>query len=214
MTNTTNLNELAVAAKTNEGALWEIKAHFMPFIERMAADNWYKMNNEVDFINDANRRIEYAVRSYDPNKGNFENRVNTLIEQGVRHYCGKRGTKRKVLTSMDAIEDASNATFAADDVEKDDDKKSSKRQHAIIAADDVEATVIDSVQEIELINKYSETEMDEIILGIILGTKDVLNQSELTRQLAEKTGRSFDSARGAVRGFLKRKRQQVKRNAA
>ncbi|WP_255451545.1 hypothetical protein [Bacillus sp. AY1-10] len=85
------LNAAAIEAKTNETVLWEIKAYYMPLIERLAFENWYKMNNETHFIDDCYRKIKYAVRSFDIDKGNFDNRVKMLIHQSVRQYCGNRG---------------------------------------------------------------------------------------------------------------------------
>lgn len=40
-----------------------------PLIERLAFENWYKMNNEVKFIDDCYREIEYVVRPFDIEKG-------------------------------------------------------------------------------------------------------------------------------------------------
>ncbi|MGG0275721.1 hypothetical protein [Bacillus rhizoplanae] len=64
------LNAAAIEAKTNDAKMWEIKAHYMPLIERLAYDNWYKMNS---------------------------GRVYVLLQQSVRQYCGNRGKLRKVL---------------------------------------------------------------------------------------------------------------------
>lgn len=205
----TNLNQLAVAAKESEIALWEIKAHFMPLIERLTSDNWHKMNNEVNFMDDCYRRIEYAVRSYDPIKGAFEGRVQSLLQQGVRQYCGNRGGKRKILDSMEylvertvksATKEGSPDQLTGFDVESEERS--------------VEDQVVDNITSEELAQKYSENEMDKLILEIIFNADEAINQSEITRKLAEKTGRTFDSARGAVRSFIKRKKAQVNTNAA
>ncbi|MEH6892636.1 hypothetical protein V7024_23850 [Bacillus sp. JJ864] len=179
------LNAAAVEAKRNETALWEIKAHYMPLIERLAFENWYKMNNETHFIDDCNRKIEYAVRTFNIHKGNFDRRVRVLINQSVRQYCGKRGKRRKVLQligeNLDALQIIDNTVS-------------------------VEVEAMDAVVKEELYEKYCDKEADKLIMRIVLDEDHVENASEIARQLAKRTGRTFHSARGAVRSFIKRKR--------
>ncbi|WP_349916919.1 hypothetical protein [Bacillus cereus] len=75
------LNALANEAKTDNTKMWEVKAHYMGYIERLAHDNWYKMHNEVEFIDDCNRKLEYAVRSFKEELGDFSGRV--------MYYCSR-----------------------------------------------------------------------------------------------------------------------------
>ncbi|EOP64642.1 MULTISPECIES: hypothetical protein [Bacillus cereus group] len=65
--------------------------------QKRAERNRAKMNNEADFIEYCYRRIEYAVRSYNIEQGDFDNRVYVLLQQGLRHYCKNRGGKRALL---------------------------------------------------------------------------------------------------------------------
>ncbi|MGG5792780.1 hypothetical protein [Bacillus nitratireducens] len=179
------LNAAAIEAKTSETVLWEIKVYYMPLIERLAFENWYKMNNETNFIDDCYRKIEYAVRSFDIDKGNFDNRVKALIYQSVRQYCGNRGRKRKVLQlvgeELDAID-------------------------RIDMNIDVEEKALGAIVREEIYEKHCDRETDKLIMDIVLDTHHVENKSEIARRLAQKTGRTFNSARGAVRSFLRRKR--------
>ncbi|ENQ3105443.1 hypothetical protein ACEOWJ_001421 [Bacillus cereus] len=179
------LNAAAIEAKTDEAVMWEIKTYYIPLIERLAFENWYKMNNETHFIDDCNRKIDYAIRTFNIHKGNFDRRVRWLLNQSVRQYCGNRGKQRKVLQligeELDALKILDNTV-------------------------NVEEEAIKAVIKEEM---YANCDrgIDAQILDIIFDKKDhVENQSEITRKLAEKTGRSFDSARGAVRSFAKRKR--------
>ncbi|QCY65035.1 hypothetical protein [Bacillus thuringiensis] len=204
MTNTTTLNELAVAAKVDEGAMWEVKAYFMSFIEGLAKENWYKMNNEASFIDDAYRRIEYAVRTYNPKLGEFKNRAYTIIRQGVKEHCGKRGGKRKSLSSMEELVDRQARTVGGNKY-----NPTELNRFDVEAKIDIEEEVLNKIEGEELTNKYAENETDTMIIEIILGMTGKFSQSEATRMLAEKTGRTFNSARGAVRSFMKRKKAQV-----
>ncbi|WP_020062801.1 hypothetical protein [Bacillus sp. 123MFChir2] len=179
------LNAAAIEAKRNETALWEIKAHYMPLIERLAFENWFKMNNETHFIDDCYRKIEYSIRTFDIHKGNFDRRVRVLINQSVKQYCGNRGKKRKVLQligeDLDALQIIDNTV-------------------------NVEGAAIYAVIKEELYAKYCDREVDKIIMRIVLDEDHVENKSEIARRLAKRTGRTFHSARGAVRSFIKRKR--------
>ncbi|AWC30025.1 hypothetical protein [Bacillus cytotoxicus] len=177
------LNAAAIEAKTSETVLWEIEAYYMPLIERLAFENWYKMNNETHFIDDCYRKIRYAVKSFDINKGNFDNRVKTLIYQSLRQYCGDRGSRRRVLELL-----GEGIIFSENDINVS-----------------VEEKAINTVLEEELYERYCDRKTDTLIVDIILKEDQVENKSEIARRLAVKTGRSFDSARGAVRSSLKRK---------
>ncbi|HDR3903095.1 TPA: hypothetical protein QCO88_005797 [Bacillus cereus] len=179
------LNALANAAKTDNAKVWEVKAHYMGYIERLTHDNWYKMNNEADFIEDCYRRIEYAVRSFNEERGDFSGRVYALLQQGLRHYCGNRGEKRKALQLV------------------------GKELNAIDRIDtaiDVEGEALGAAVKEELYEKYCERDIDKLIVDIVLHSDHVENKSDVTRILAKKTGRTFNSARGAVRSLVRRKR--------
>lgn len=179
------LNAAAIEAKTSETVLWEIKAYYIPLIERLAFENWYKMNNETHFIDDCYRKIEYAVKSFDIDKGNFDNRVKVLIYQSVRQYCGNRGRKRKVLQLV------GEELCAMDRIDMNID---------------VEEKALGAIVREEIYEKHCDRETDKIIMDIVFDTHLVENKSEIARRLAQKTGRTFNSARGAVRSFIKRRR--------
>ncbi|EOP24248.1 hypothetical protein IG5_03715 [Bacillus toyonensis] len=100
----TTLNRIVILAKKeveyyyigiydNNKYRMMIKAHYIPLIERLANDNWYKISNEVHFIEDAFRRIRYAIRTFDVERGDFEKRVKYYIYRSLREYCGRRGEK-------------------------------------------------------------------------------------------------------------------------
>ena len=183
--NSRELNLAAIEAKTNTVRMWDVKAHYMAFIERLVQENWYKMNNEAHFIDDCYRKIEYAVRSFDIEKGSFDGRARMLIYQSVRQYCGNRGRKHKVLRlvgeELDAID-------------------------RIGTAIDVEGEAIDAVVREEVYEKYCDKEVDKLIVDIVFDTDHIESTCDIARRLAKKTGRTFNSARGAVRSFARRKR--------
>ncbi|MGG0236905.1 hypothetical protein [Bacillus rhizoplanae] len=183
--NSRELNLAAIEAKTNTVRMWDVKAHYMAFIERLVQGNWYKMNNEAHFIDACYRKIEYAVRSFDIEKGSFDGRARMLIYQSVRQYCGNRGRKRKVLRlvgeELDAID-------------------------RIDTAIDVEGEAIDAVVREEVYEKHCDKEVDKLIVDIVFDTDHIESTCDIARRLAKKTGRTFNSARGAVRSFLRRKR--------
>lgn len=178
------LNALANEAKTDDTKMWEVKAHYMGYIERLAHDNWYKMNNEADFIEDCYRRIEYAVRSFNEELGDFSGRVYALLQQGLRHYCGNRGGKRKVLQLAGEELDAVDTTNIEEDV----------------------ICALVEEEEEEVYEKYCEREIDKLIVDIVLHSDHLVNKSDIARRLAKKTGRTFDSARWALRSLERRKR--------
>ncbi|PGU35247.1 hypothetical protein COD66_06525 [Bacillus cereus] len=179
------LNALANEAKTDNTKMWDIKAHYMAFIERLVQDNWYKMNNEADFIDDCYRKIEYAVRSFDIEKGSFDGRARVLMYQSVRQYCGNRGGKRKVLQLVGE----ELVLFRKEDTSVN-----------------VEGEAINAVVREEVYEKYCDRDIDKLIVDIVFDTDHIENASDISRRLAKKTERSFSSARGVVRSFLRRTR--------
>ncbi|MGN4539979.1 hypothetical protein [Bacillus cereus group sp. MYBK95-2] len=164
-----------------------IKAHYIPLIERLANSNWHKINNEVHFIDDCFRRIEYAIRTFDINKGNFDNRVKTIIYQGLRHYCGERGRRRRALILIGDISGLETLGDCTENIEEN-------AIYNISTYDEVYA-------------KLCEKEADVLVLDAMIYAAenyDKVSEREISRLLSERTGRSFDSARGAVRGFKQR----------
>ncbi|MGM2670770.1 hypothetical protein ACS2QR_22800 [Bacillus cereus group sp. Bce026] len=179
--NSRELNAAAIEAKTNTARIWDIKVHYMAFIERLVQENWYKMDNEAHFIDDCYRKIEYAVRSFDIEKGSFDGRARVLIYQSVRQYCGNRGRKRKVLQLVGEELDAIDRIDMAIDVEE-----------------------LDEVVREEVYERYCDRDIDKLIVDIVFDTDHIKSTCDIARRLAKKTGRSFDSARGAVRAFIKK----------
>ncbi|OPD53369.1 MULTISPECIES: hypothetical protein [Bacillus cereus group] len=168
-----------------------IKAHYIPLIERLANDNWHKINNEVHFIDDCFRRIEYAIRTFDINKGNFDKRVKTIIYQGLRHYCGERGRRRRALTLIGDISALETLGDCTDTTE----------EKAIYNVSTYE----------EIYAKLCEKEVDILVLDAMVyavDNYDKVSEREISRLLSERTGRSFDSARGTLRGFKQRIRKR------
>lgn len=166
----------------------KIEAHYIPLIERLANDNWHDINNEVHFIDDCFRRIRYAIRTFDIDRGNFDSRVKWLLYQGVRHYCGSRGKKRDALT---LIGDVSALESLQDCIEGDTEEKA------------IYNVMIDE----EIYGNLCEKETDILVLNAMIYAADnygKVSERAISRLLSERTGRSFDSARGAVRGFKQR----------
>ncbi|MRC15523.1 hypothetical protein GH866_07885 [Bacillus thuringiensis] len=204
------LNRIAILAKKevedyytgicdNNKYITRIKARYVPLIERLANDNWHKMNNEVHFIDDCFRKIRYAIRTFDVDRGDFDSRVKWLLYQSVRQYCGSRGKKRDVLTligNISALETLGDCT----------DTTEAKAICNACTYEEIYETLYRSI---------CEKKIDKIILDSIFDAidgKDVVRsgvkESEITRTVAQKTDRSFDSARGAVRAFKQRLRKR------
>lgn len=198
----TTLNRLATLAKkevedccsglcdNDNKYITRIKAHYIPLIEGLANDNWHKINNEVNFIDDCFRRIEYAIRTFNINKGNFDKRVKTIIYQGLQHYCGERGRRRRALT---LIGDISALEMLGDCTDNTEEK-------AIYNVSTYE----------EIYAKLCEKEADILVLDAMLYAAenyDKVSERDISRLLSERTGRSFDSARGTIRSFKKRLRK-------
>lgn len=196
------LNRLATLAKKevkdcylglsdNNKYRTRIKAHYIPLIECLANDNWHKINNEVNFIDDCFRRIEYAIRTFDINKGNFDKRVKVIIYQGLRHYCGERGKRRRALTLIGDISVLETLRDCTDTTE----------EKAIYNVSTYE----------EIYAKLCEKEADILVLDAMIYAAenyDKVSEREISRLLSERTGRSFDSARGTLRGFKQRIRKR------
>lgn len=169
----------------------KIEAHYIPLIERLANDNWHDINNEVHFIDDCFRRIRYAIRTFDIDRGNFDSRVKWLLYQSVRQYCGSRGKKRDALT---LIGDTSVLETLGDCIDNSEEK-------AIYNVSTYE----------EIYAKLCEKEADILVLDAMIyavENYDKVSERSVSRLLSERTGRSFDSARGAVRGFKQRIRKR------
>lgn len=199
------LNRIAILAKKevedyymricdNNKYRTRIEAHYIPLIERLAKDNWHKINNEVHFIDDCFRRIRYAIRTFDVDRGDFDKRVKYFIYRSLRDYCGRRGGKRYKLT---LIED-SNAFKALD------------------CTDTTEEKAIDNMSTyketyVRLYENICVKEIDFIVLDTMIHTAknyDKVTEADISRALSKKTGRSFDSARSTIRSFKKRLRKR------
>ncbi|MCU5573312.1 MULTISPECIES: hypothetical protein [Bacillus cereus group] len=172
-----------------------IKAHYIPLIERLANDNWHKINNEVNFIDDCFRRVMYAIRTFDIYKGDFDKRVKCFIYQGLRKYCGERGKRRTVLTLISDINVLETLEDCAENAEE-------KAICNIMTNRDTYA---------KLYKNVCGKEIDVVILDAMIETVercDRVTEYDIARTLSTNTGRSFDSARGAVRGFKQRIRKR------
>ncbi|EEM93470.1 MULTISPECIES: hypothetical protein [Bacillus] len=199
------LNRIAILAKKevedyymricdNNKYRTRIEAHYIPLIERLAKDNWHKINNEVHFIDDCFRRIRYAIRTFDVERGDFDKRVKYFIYRSLRDYCGRRGEKRDKLT---LIED-SNVFKALDCTDATEEK-------AIGNASTYEETYA------RLYENICVKKIDFIVLDTMIHTAedyDKITEAEISRALSKKTGRSFDSARSTIRSFKKRLRKR------
>lgn len=192
------LNRIAILAKKevedyymgiyNNKYRTRIEAHYIPLIERLANDHWHKINNEVHFIDDCFRRIRYAIRTFDIDRGNFDRRVKWLLHQGVRQYCGSRGKKRDALT---LIGDVSTLESLQDCIEGNTEEKA------------IYNVMIDE----EIYGNLCEKEADILVLNAMIYAADnygKVSERAISRLLSERTGRSLDAARGAVRGFKQR----------
>lgn len=169
----------------------KIEAHYIQLIENLANDSWHDINNEVHFIDDCFRRIRYAIRTFDIDRGNFDSRVKWLLYQSVRQYCGSRGKKRDALT---LIGDTSVLETLGDCIDNTEEK-------AIYNVSTYE----------EIYAKLCEKEADILVLDAMIyavENYDKVSERSVSRLLSERTGRSFDSARGAVRGFKQRIRKR------
>ncbi|MBK5507068.1 hypothetical protein [Bacillus sp. TH12] len=203
------LNRIAILAKKevedyyigiyNNKYRTRIEAHYIPLIERLVNDNWHRINNEIHFIDDCFRRIRYTIRTFDVERGDFDKRVKYFIYRSLRDYCGRRGEKRDKLT---LIED-SNVFRTAEECTDTTEKK------AIYNVSTYQETYA------RLYETICVKEIDFIVLDAMIHTEkyyDKVTEAEISRALSKKTGRSFDSARGTIRGFKKRLRKRnVKR---
>ncbi|MFV5173947.1 hypothetical protein [Bacillus cereus] len=200
------LNRIAILAKKevedyytgicdNNKYITRIKAHYLPLIERLVNNNWYKMNNEVHFIEDCLRKIRYAIRTFDINKGNFDKRVKVLLNQSVRQYCGNRGKKRDALRLIGDIN-------ALETLEDCIDNTEEKAIYNVITNKETSASLYKNI---------CVKEIDFIVLDAMIHTAenyDRVTEAEISRVLSKKTGRSFDSARSTIRSFKKRLRKR------
>lgn len=173
----------------------KMEAHYIPLIERLANDNWHKMNNEVHFIDDCFRRIIYAIRTFDINKGDFDKRVKSFIYQALRKYCGERGKRRTVLTLISDINVLETLEDCAENAEE-------KAIYNVITNKETSASLYKNI---------CVKEIDFIVLEAMIHTAenyDRVTEAEISRVLSKKTGRSFDSARSTIRSFKERLRKR------
>ncbi|MES5927245.1 hypothetical protein QCI77_14680 [Bacillus cereus group sp. MG9] len=169
----------------------KIEAHYIPLIERLANDNWHDINNEVHFIDDCFRRIRYTIRTFDIDRGDFDSRVKWLLYQSIRQYCGNRGKKRDALTMIGDISALESLRECIDNTE--------------------DKAIYNVSTYKEIYAKLCEKEADILVLDAMIYVAenyDKVSERSVSRLLSERTGRSFDSARGAVRGFKQRIRKR------
>ncbi|PGM81842.1 hypothetical protein CN957_10150 [Bacillus cereus] len=168
-----------------------IKAHYIPLIERLANDNWHRINNETHFIEDCYRRIRYAIRTFDIDRGDFDKRVKYFIYRALRDYCGRRGEKRDKLTLIGDTQILETLGNCAESTEN-------KAIYNVMVKE-------------EIYTKLCEGETDIFVLDAMIHTAenyDKVTEAEISRVLSKKTGRSFDSARSTIRSFKKRLRKR------
>ncbi|AHX20200.1 hypothetical protein [Bacillus bombysepticus] len=173
----------------------KIEAHYIPLIERLANDNWHRINNEIHFIDDCFRRIRYAIKTFDINRGDLDKRVKCYIYQCLRKYCGERGKKRKSLTLIGDI----NVLETLEDCEGTAEEKAIC--NIMIKADTY----------VKLYENICTKEIDVVILDAMIHTVenyDKVTEYEIARTLSRDTGKSFDSARGMIRKFKQRLRKR------
>lgn len=201
------VNELAVLANDDVNAMWFTKAFFAPFIESKRESGWHKMNNEAHFLNDCEGRIEYAVRKYDASKGDFANRVHTLINQGLAKYCGKKRSKHRKMFDMECTMQGGNDAETSKTFETTVTEV--RELDGLHQATDSTSVYASEVEELKAI--YCAKPVDETIVDIILkdNTHGGLTHYEIARRLADITGKSFNSARSALRTFIKNKKAEV-----
>lgn len=174
----------------------KIEAHYIPLIENLAKANWYKINNEVHFIDECFRRIRYAIRTFDINKGDFDKRVKSFIYQALRKYCGERGRRRTILTLISDINVLETLEDCAESAEEE-------AICNIMTNRDTYAKLYENI---------CKKKIDFIVLDTMIHTVENYNrvtEAEISRVLSKKTGRSFDSARSTVRGFKQRLRKKI-----
>ncbi|SCC62999.1 hypothetical protein [Bacillus mycoides] len=200
------LNRLALLAKKemedhytlicdNNKYRTRIEVHYIPLIERLANNNWYKMNNEVHFIEDCLHKIRYAIRTFDINTGNFDKRVKVLLYQSVRQYCGNREKKRDALR---LIGDISALETLGDCIENTEEKAI----YNVITNKETSASLYKNI---------CVKEIDFMVLDAMIHTAEnygKVTEAEISRALSKKTGRSFDSARSTIRSFKERLRKR------
>ena len=112
--------------------------------------------------------------------------------QSVRQYCGSRGKKRDALT---LIGDTSVLETLGDCIDNTEEK-------AIYNVSTYE----------EIYVKLCEKEADILVLDAMIYVAenyDKVSEKSVSRLLSERTGRSFDFARGVVRGFKQRIRKEI-----
>lgn len=210
---TKEVNELAVLAKDDVNAMWFTKAFFAPFIESKRESGWHKMNNEAHFLNDCEGRIEYAVRKYDVSKGDFANRVHTLINQGLAKYCGTKRSKHRKMFAMECVMVTKPTQGVGQDNEGVDSFSLAVSEARELDEQNqaTDATVVHESEVEELKAIYCAKPVDETIVDIILkgNTHGGLTHYEIARRLADITGKSFNSARSALRTFIKNKKAEV-----
>ncbi|MGH0678108.1 hypothetical protein ACQVPP_12965 [Bacillus luti] len=178
-----------------------IKAHYIPLIERLANDNWHYINNETHFIEDCYRRIRYAIRTFDIDRGDFDKRVKYFIYRALRDYCGRRGGRRDKLTMIEDI----------DALESLEDYMDSTEEKAIYNV------IINKKACTSLYQNMCERKTDIVVLDAIIHTAehyDKVTEAEISRVLSKKTGRSFDAARGMIRSFRLRTRDARREDIA
>jgi len=182
----------------------ELFAYFLQDFEILREKYWHKMNNETSFLTDCFNKLRYATRTYDINKGNFMSRIEPMIKRVVGDHCTRRGDRRELLESRDAL------------LHVDEDESASNGRDPIYTDIDPNANVqeeaIETARETELIEKYGDNDRNKAIMEIIMDEKQYIKQADIARRLADKLSISFDSARGSVRTFIKNMKEGITTN--
>lgn len=182
----------------------ELFVYFLEDFEAIREKYWHAMNSEESFIIDCYNKLRYAARTYDINKGNFIARIEPLIRRVTGDHCTRRGDRRKVLESRDAI------------LEKDEDTSGVQGKNPVFNDVDesvnVQASAIETARERELVEKYGDNDRNKAIMEIIMQEKSYIKQADIARRLADKLSISFDSARGSVRTFIKNMKEGITTN--
>jgi DNA-directed RNA polymerase specialized sigma subunit len=180
------LNRLATSAKLGcPEAKDELLRHYIPIIERLSKSIWYYIEDTDAFETYCYKRLEDAIKRFDPSRGSFSWQMQFRLRQAKSHFLKNRGRKLKQIQSLDDLGEVSDSK--------------TKRKEYFEPIDDL-AVVEDELlvkEKIALLAKGDSRKK-----AILLAWSDgFYNDSALSELLAQLFGGKPESHRQAIKRF-------------
>lgn len=170
MTNNYQMNMLAIEAKNgSQESFDKLATHYLTYISKFTDAAWYRMSNEASFECRCIQRLKQALKTFDPDKDDFDSLAKFRIKQAFLLFLklGKRKTPKAPL-SIEKLKEKSEEDNESNpfDIE---DKRAESEIYEGINAKEIVSTLAGGDLRKEIILScwsegiYNETKISELV---------------------------------------------------